>query len=138
MGELYPRWLYAMNDGFGSPAFFYYAPLPYYFTTFLTWLFHLQSAAPYPVILCASIVLWLSGVTGYYWVARFTTRSAALLLGILYMIVITSYSIHYTKLYDDLFPEVIESFWYRHINGLIRFFQSPPKYYLNYLNKLHL
>ena len=29
-GELYPRWLMAMNGGFGSPTFFFYPPLPYY------------------------------------------------------------------------------------------------------------
>jgi hypothetical protein len=29
-GELYPRWLIDMNEGAGSPAFFFYAPLPFY------------------------------------------------------------------------------------------------------------
>ena len=30
-GELYPRWLIDMNEGVGSPVFFFYAPLPFYF-----------------------------------------------------------------------------------------------------------
>ncbi|MGE6167601.1 hypothetical protein ACLH0C_20865, partial [Aeromonas rivipollensis] len=28
-GELYPRWLMAMNGGFGSPTFFFYPPPPH-------------------------------------------------------------------------------------------------------------
>ncbi|MDH5555849.1 MAG: 6-pyruvoyl-tetrahydropterin synthase-related protein [Alphaproteobacteria bacterium] len=29
-GELYPRWLVDMNEGAGSPVFFFYGPLPFY------------------------------------------------------------------------------------------------------------
>src|SRR5919199_5653885 len=29
-GELYPRWLQGMSAGLGSPAFFFYAPAPFY------------------------------------------------------------------------------------------------------------
>ncbi|HEY9847696.1 MAG TPA: hypothetical protein V6D03_16055, partial [Candidatus Caenarcaniphilales bacterium] len=32
LGDLYPRWLLEMNAGLGSPTFFFYAPVPYYFT----------------------------------------------------------------------------------------------------------
>ena len=32
-GDLYPRWLQAMYGGAGAPAFFYYGPVPFYFTT---------------------------------------------------------------------------------------------------------
>ena len=31
-GELYPRWLLNHNAGAGSPVFFFYAPVPFYFT----------------------------------------------------------------------------------------------------------
>lgn len=31
-GELYPRWLLSMNEGAGSPVFFFYAPIGFYFT----------------------------------------------------------------------------------------------------------
>lgn len=34
-GDLYPRWMQQMNAGFGSPIFFFYAPLPYYITSLL-------------------------------------------------------------------------------------------------------
>jgi hypothetical protein len=32
-GDLYPRWLPDMNQGAGSPAFYFYAPLPFYIAT---------------------------------------------------------------------------------------------------------
>ena len=32
-GDLYPRWLMNMNEGAGSPVFFFYAPIPFYFTS---------------------------------------------------------------------------------------------------------
>ena len=32
-GDLYPRWMLQMNNGFGSPSFFFYPPIPYYFTS---------------------------------------------------------------------------------------------------------
>ena len=31
-GDLYPRWLLKMNAGLASPTFFFYSPIPYYFT----------------------------------------------------------------------------------------------------------
>jgi hypothetical protein len=31
-GEWYPRWLPGMDEGAGSPIFFFYAPVPFYFT----------------------------------------------------------------------------------------------------------
>jgi uncharacterized membrane protein len=34
-GELYPRWLMDMNGGLGSPAFFYYPPVPYWITSLI-------------------------------------------------------------------------------------------------------
>ena len=31
-GNLYPRWLYDLNNGLGAPIFYYYPPLPYFFS----------------------------------------------------------------------------------------------------------
>src|SRR5882724_3840636 len=28
-GDLYPRWLMGMNEGLGSPVFYYYPPIPF-------------------------------------------------------------------------------------------------------------
>lgn len=86
MGEWYPRWLYAMNDGFGSPAFFYYAPLPYYITAGITAILGLDSSSPYPLIASAIIALCASGVTMYLWCRRFTSISVSIVLATVYML----------------------------------------------------
>lgn len=33
-GVFYPRWLPQLNGGLGSPVFFFYPPIPYYFSSF--------------------------------------------------------------------------------------------------------
>lgn len=54
-GELYPRWLMAMNGGFGSPTFFFYPPLPYYVSA----LFAGPGAPPSrPSTLCLAAPHW--------------------------------------------------------------------------------
>src|SRR5882672_9647668 len=32
-GDLYPRWLMGMNEGLGSPVFYYYPPVPFFLTS---------------------------------------------------------------------------------------------------------
>ena len=34
-GDLYPRWLVGMNNGLGSPVFFYYPPVPFWLTSLI-------------------------------------------------------------------------------------------------------
>src|SRR5215813_7003657 len=34
-GDLYPRWLMGMNNGLGSPVFFFYPPLLFFVTSLL-------------------------------------------------------------------------------------------------------
>jgi uncharacterized membrane protein len=34
-GVIYPRWLSGMDDGLGSPTFYFYPPLSYYLTSLL-------------------------------------------------------------------------------------------------------
>ena len=38
-GTPYPRWLMGMSAGAGSPVFFFYGAIPFYFTTLATALF---------------------------------------------------------------------------------------------------
>ena len=84
-GDLYPRWLLKMNAGLGSPTFFFYAPIPYYFTS----LFHpLFANAPYgwaQLSLSTSLALVASGITAYIWLKNITDRNSALIASILYM-----------------------------------------------------
>src|SRR6058998_2871942 len=39
-GDFYPRWLEDLNGGLGSPAFFFYPPVPFLITSLFQPLFH--------------------------------------------------------------------------------------------------
>jgi hypothetical protein len=84
-GELYPRWLLGMNSGLGSPTFFYYAPIPYYFTS----LFYLFKLGEVPIwsqlIFSAALALVASGFTAYLWLKDLTNRKIALIGAVIYM-----------------------------------------------------
>ena len=75
-GELYPRWLSQINDGLGSPYFFYYSPLAYYFAS----LFHgFRTPTGIAQISLASItLLFLSGLVCYRWLLGICGRTGAL------------------------------------------------------------
>lgn len=67
-GEVYPRWLMDMNDGFGSPAFFIYPP----FSQFVTALLH--PVSPNAPVILLGISAWFavtaSGLTCFLWLRR--------------------------------------------------------------------
>lgn len=84
-GELYPRWLTQMNAGFGSPTFFFYAPLPFLITALLSAPFWIDQVTGYPLILAASLALLASGISAYYWLRELTCRRYACGLALLYM-----------------------------------------------------
>ena len=75
-GELYPRWLSQINDGLGSPYFFYYSPLAYYLAS----LFHgFRTPTGIAQISLASItLLFLSGLVCYRWLLGICGRTGAL------------------------------------------------------------
>ena len=85
-GDLYPRWMLNMNAGFGSPTFFFYAPLPYYITSLFSLLFNLNTADCDALLFSASCALILSGITVYFWLKEFTSTQFALILAIIYMV----------------------------------------------------
>lgn len=84
-GEWYPRWLDRMNDGLGSPVFFFYAPLPYYLTAALKPLFSADPEGWRQVGVAASLAIILSGYSAYLWLSRRNGTSAALVAAIVYM-----------------------------------------------------
>lgn len=84
-GELYPRWLMAMNGGFGSPTFFFYPPLPYYVSALFAGPAALPHQAVYPLLASASVALLLSGVFAYLWLRSFTPPGRALAVSLLYL-----------------------------------------------------
>ncbi len=85
-GELYPRWMQYMNAGFGSPTFFFYAPLPYYITSLFSFIGWGDSSGTLPLIFSACVALIASGVTAYFWLKEFTSPKFALIIAIIYMV----------------------------------------------------
>lgn len=84
-GDGYPRWLDKMNGGLGSPVFFFYAPLPYYFTALLKPLFHVDPEGWHQLGAAASLAVILSGFSAYAWLRKLGGATAALVAAIVYM-----------------------------------------------------
>jgi len=85
-GDLYPRWMSNMNAGFGNPTFFFYAPLPYYITSFISLFFHIDNSSCDALAVSASLALIMSGVTAFFWLNKFTSTQFALIIAVIYMV----------------------------------------------------
>ncbi|MGL5089515.1 MAG: hypothetical protein ACRC8B_00955 [Aeromonas sobria] len=84
-GEIYPRWLMEMNGAFGSPAFFFYPPLPYYVSALFAGPEPLAHHAMIPLLWSSTLALGLSGLFAYLWLRPFATPGRALAASLLYM-----------------------------------------------------
>jgi len=84
-GDLYPRWLFNMNAGLGSPAFFYYPPLPFFLTSLLKPFFSNDPHGWHQLGVSASLALIASGFSAYVWLKDLVDQNSALIAGILYM-----------------------------------------------------
>ena len=84
-GESYPRWLMEMNGAFGSPAFFFYPPLPYYVSALFAGPEPLAHHAMIPLLWSSTLALGLSGLFAYLWLRPFATPGRALAASLLYM-----------------------------------------------------
>lgn len=85
-GEFYPRWLKNMNAGLGSPAFFFYAPVPFYFTGLFFPLFSPEHRVWGQLSISIVLAMIASGFTAYLWLNLMTTRKAAVIGALLYML----------------------------------------------------
>ena len=81
-GEIYPRWLPDMNNGLGSPAFYFYAPLPFYLTAPFI---YLTGNASVSVVMGSTLMLGLSGVAGYLLFRQFAGRQESIIGALAYM-----------------------------------------------------
>src|SRR5215813_5426145 len=77
-GDVYPRWLMGMNDGLGSPVFYFYPPVPFFVTSLLRPLFRNDSHGWYQLGLTASLALIASGLCAYLWLKEMVDRNSAL------------------------------------------------------------
>lgn len=84
-GELYPRWLQSMNNGAGSPAFFFYPPVAYYLTAVFHPFFQNDAYGLAQLACAATLFLIASGVTCYFWLRDFCSETAATIGAILYI-----------------------------------------------------
>jgi 6-pyruvoyl-tetrahydropterin synthase related domain len=84
-GDLYPRWLDGMNAGLGSPAFFFYGPLPYYVAALLRPLVGPDAEGWRQITMAAALAVIVSGVITYAWLRTWTSETAAVAAALVYM-----------------------------------------------------
>ncbi len=82
-GHWYPRYLPEINDGRGSPVFYFYAPLPFYIAAPFVWL---TGQAPLAVVMASTVMLALSGVAAYLFLREIAGARHALALALVYML----------------------------------------------------
>jgi hypothetical protein len=85
-GEIYPRWLLDMNNGLGSPAFFYYGPVPFYATSLFFAPIFGNLPIGIPLGLSAALALAISGWGACLWLGRLVNRKSSFLLAAAYML----------------------------------------------------
>ncbi len=86
-GEWYPRWLPNANANFGSPTFFFYAPIPYYFTSLFSPLAHDYSMSSCRELNLSSLLaLVASGLTAYLWLKEIVPKNSAAIASLVYMV----------------------------------------------------
>jgi hypothetical protein len=86
-GELYPRWLTGMNDGQGSPAFFFYGPIEYWITAVLPpWSSHSFEDAARQLGVAAWLAVFTAGAAFFGWIRRQVGNTAALAGAVAYQL----------------------------------------------------
>jgi hypothetical protein len=97
-GEIYPRWLMGLNDGFGSPVFFIYPPFSQYITALLHPLFPNPQLAAVSLGVSVWLAMALSGIACFHWLRRAVPdREAAAIVGA------TAYMLAPYHLYIDVY-----------------------------------
>jgi hypothetical protein len=85
-GEWYPRWLSEANGGLGSPAFFYYHPLPHLITAGVQGI-AASHAAPLRALGSSAVVgLILSGLFAFWWLRHLAPLWAATGAALCYLV----------------------------------------------------
>jgi hypothetical protein len=82
-GAIYPRWLTALNGGAGSPVFFFYGPIPFYFH-FVGSLVAPGSDAPVELGVAITLIVLSSTVAFFAFARDFADTKAAALGALTY------------------------------------------------------
>jgi hypothetical protein len=85
-GDLYPRWLFQMNAGRGSPVFFFYSPLPYFSSALLYTILSGEEAHWYAMGATCFSALLISAIGVYLFLKDDTDTQTATLFTILYVL----------------------------------------------------
>jgi hypothetical protein len=83
-GVWYPRWLADANLGLGSPALYFYSPLPYTLTALLTLPFPLAPAAR--LLTGMYLAQGAAGFAAFYWLKRHFAPRVALVCALAYVL----------------------------------------------------
>lgn len=110
-GDLYPRWLMDLNDGFGSPAFFLYPPLSHVVTALLHPLFPDPSMIALRLGLSAWLAMLASGLACLFWLRRVLPEApqAALAGALVYLL--APYHLYIDVYQRGAFAEVWAFVW---------------------------
>lgn len=83
-GELYPRWLYESYAGAGSPAFYFYAPMPFWITSLVDILFCFSCTPSQLIMASPTVMMGLASISCYYFVKSFSNFQIAFAASLLY------------------------------------------------------
>jgi 6-pyruvoyl-tetrahydropterin synthase related domain len=84
-GELYPRWLMDMNRGAGSPAFYFYAPFPFYAVSIPAIALSCYKLT-FQLAWGDCLLIAMSGVAFYHYARRHSATGSSLFCSVLYML----------------------------------------------------
>ena len=82
-GVLYPRWMADSFDGLGSPAFYFYPPLPFWLDAIVSMVTFNLLPVTYRLAITTTLILWASGLAMLAWLSYMTPNRRAALLGAL-------------------------------------------------------
>lgn len=84
-GVLYPRWIETTNQGLGSPAFYFYAPLPFWVSSLLDLMTDGRLSPATYVSGSIGLAIWCSGLAMYRLLRAHFAPTSALIAAVLYM-----------------------------------------------------
>jgi len=97
-GVLYPRWMPDSFDGLGSPAFYFYPPVPFWIDALVSVATANLLSVPYRLAVTTALILFVSGVTMHAWLRQTTASATAALVGaVAYMAAPYHLLDHYTR-----------------------------------------
>jgi hypothetical protein len=80
-GILYPRWMPDSFDGLGSPAFYFYPPLPFWIDALVSVVTANALPVSYRLAVTTAVILFLSGLAMRAWLLKISGKRTAALIG---------------------------------------------------------